>query len=111
MEQQQHTQFYEVLEELLIRKCSFKEAVRVFVVKIRNSLFLKKLVTLSPKRLSILLGSAYKFQGPLLGQTPWNIGFDLKTNSTEDRLKYDQPARLNGTLIGCLPGYRIDCKL
>lgn len=77
----------------------------------RNSLFLKKLVTLSPKHLSLFLGSAYKFQGPLLGQTPWNIGLDLKTNSTEDRWEYDQPGRLNGTLVGCLTGYRIDCKL
>ena len=86
-------------------------AVRVFVVKMRNSLFLEKLVILSPKHLSLWVGSAYKFQGPLLGQTPWNIGFDLKTNSTEDRWEYDQPGRLNGTLVGCLPGYRIDCKL
>ena len=33
----------------------------------RNSLFLKKLVALSPKHLSLLLGSNYKFQGPLCG--------------------------------------------
>jgi len=96
--QQQHTQVYEVLEELLIRKCSFKETVRVFVVKIRNFLFLKNLVTLSPKHLRLLVGSAYKFQGPLLGQTPWNIGLDLKTNSTEDRWEYDQPGPIEWNL-------------